>query len=146
MATKIKNLRRPIIQTINGQPVTLLTVGYVSRALGRTKWTVKNWTRLGLLPPAPFLLRPDVPNTRRNLYPRSFVNALEQIASQDYVARRLDRGDWQRFQDEVLEAYDETVMPLLIPSVTEDGSTWSAKMNVARDREHSQKLSTATCA
>jgi hypothetical protein len=116
--TKIKNLRRPIIQTINGQPVTLLTVGYVSRALGRTKWTVKNWTRLGLLPPAPFLLRPDVPNTRRYLYPHGFVKCLAEIARQPYVIRRLDRSDWGQFHHEVSRAYEQTVTPLLAAGVT----------------------------
>jgi len=123
VATKIKNLRRPIIQTINGQPVTLLTVGYVSRALGRTKWTVKNWTRLGLLPPAPFLLRPGVPNTRRYLYPHGFVKCLAEIARQPYVIRRLDRNDWERFHAEVRQAYEKTIVPLLTAGVIDDADS-----------------------
>ena len=75
VVAKIRNLRQPIVTTIDGQACTLLTVGYVTRALGRSNWTIKHWTRLGLLPPAPFVLRPNIANTRRPLYPAQYVSA-----------------------------------------------------------------------
>jgi hypothetical protein len=122
---KIRNLRRPIRQTVNGQVVYLLTTGYLSDAIGRSKWSVKYWQRLGLLPQPPFVLHPDVQSARRYLYPATFVKCLAVIASQDYVVGRLERKDWQRFQHEVWAAYETTVVPLLgAAGVTDvDGST-----------------------
>lgn len=118
MVAKIKHLRHPMTVTVNGNSVTLLGVGYVASALGRTKWTVKNWTKLGLLKPAPFVLRRDVPNLRRYMYPAPYVERLARIGSQDYVVRRLHRDDWERFRTEVTKAFEETVTPLLCTGVT----------------------------
>jgi hypothetical protein len=123
MVAKVKNLRHPIRTVINGQACTLLTIGYVTRALGRSNWTVKNWTKLGLLPPAPFVRRSDDPHLRRRMYPEDFVTCLAEIAGRDYVVRRLDYKDWQRFHDEVALAYDETIAPLLGAGVKDMVST-----------------------
>lgn len=56
VSRKPANLRHPIKSEVNGNPVELVTVGYVALALGRTTWTVDRWERFGLIPPAPFLL------------------------------------------------------------------------------------------
>jgi hypothetical protein len=112
MESNVKYLRSPIKTEIGGRPCTLLTIGHLAHALGRTPWTIRHWTRLGLLPPAPFDLRPEDPRRRRRLYPQPFVLALADIAALDYVGARLDRNQWQRFQVEVWEAYQATVVPL----------------------------------
>ena len=100
-----------------------MTVAYVAKAIGRSKWSVKHWQRLGLLPEPPFVLHPDVQEARRYLYPATFIDCLAQIASQDYVVRRLDREDWQRFHNEVYEAYERTVAPLLGGGVTDEAAS-----------------------
>jgi hypothetical protein len=41
------------------------------------------------------------------------VQRLKEIAGHEYVGTRLDYKDWQYFRDEVFEAYNETVTPLL---------------------------------
>jgi hypothetical protein len=112
VVAKIRNLRQPIQTEINGQPCVLLTIGFVLRAIGRSKWTLRNWEKLGLFPEAPFVLRPDVPSARRHLYPAPFVQRLKEIAGHGYVGTRLDFEDWERFRDEVFDAYNETVTPL----------------------------------
>lgn len=119
VVAKIRNLRKPIVTTINGQACTLLTVGYVTRALGRSNWTIKHWTRLGLLPPAPFVLRPNIANTRRPLYPAQYVQRLKEIAAHGYLGTRLDYQDWPLFHAEVTTAYEETVTPLFSGGVTQ---------------------------
>ncbi len=118
MAERIKNLRHPITGVINGHRVELLTVGHLARAVGRTPWTVKHWTKVGLLPPAQVIERADISNLRRYLWPAPFVAAMGAIARKDYVIRRLERKDWPKFHAEVLRAYGETIAPLLEPCVT----------------------------
>jgi hypothetical protein len=93
--------------------VTLVTVGYVALALGRTVWTVDYWERIGLLPQSPFLLRPGVPLKQRRLYPAAYVKVLGEIAQQDYVRERMERSDWPAFQIAAFAAYEQTVRPLL---------------------------------
>lgn len=117
---KPKNLRRPIQSNINGKSVTLLTSGYMARAIGRSTWSVKHWRRLGLLPQPPFVLHADVQESRRYLYPATFVRSVAEIARQGYVVRRLDRSDWNRFHAEVRQAYEKTIVPLLPTGVTDD--------------------------
>ena|GEM_PF-4677207 len=123
MVTKLKNHRRPITTTINGKSVTLLTSGYMARAIGRSTWSVKHWRRLGLLPQPPFVLHADVQESRRYLYPATFVKSVAEIARQDYVVRRLEREHWQRFHAEVLQAYEKTIVPLLTTGVTDDADS-----------------------
>ena len=132
VVSKIKGHRHPIITQIKGQEVTLLTVAYVAKAIGRSKWSVKHWQRLGLLPEPPFVLHPDVQEARRYLYPATFVQCLAEIASQDYVVRRLERQDWQRFQNEVWTAYETTVAPLLGTCVTREAVSAMAETNEGR--------------
>jgi hypothetical protein len=108
-----KGLRHPIITTINGNRCELVTVGHLAAALGRSSWTVRYWTQLGLLPEAPFDLNPGDTHRRRRLYPRPFVNALAELVDRDYMGPRLDREWWQQFQADVWVAYSETVVPLV---------------------------------
>lgn len=112
MDNSTKGLRHPIITTIDGHRCELLTVGHVAAALGRSSWTVRYWTRLGLLPEAPFDLNYGDAHRRRRLYPRPFVLALAELVQRDYPCPRLDRESWQQFQKDVWAAYKETVLPL----------------------------------
>ena len=120
---KPKNLRRPIQSNINGKSVTLLTSGYMARAIGRSTWSVKHWRRLGLLPQPPFVLHADVQESRRYLYPATFVKCLAEIAREPYVIRRLERNDWERFHREVSRAYEKTIVPLLTAGVIDDADS-----------------------
>ena len=112
MDNSTKWLRSPIHTEVGGRPCTLLTIGHVAHALGRTTWTVRYWTRLGLLPEPAFHLNPGNPRARRTLYPGPYVLALADIADRGYVGPRLDRDQWRRFQLDVWAAYQETVLPL----------------------------------
>ena len=120
MVEHLKSLRHPILMDIDGQGCELLTVGYVAHVLRRTSWTIRYWTALNLFPEAPFQLDPDVSRTRRRLYPSAFVGALAEIANRPYYGMRLDRHEWGRFQHDVFEAYEMTVVPLLRRGVVED--------------------------
>ena len=94
MVQRIKNLRHPIHVEVNGNQCEMLSIGYLAHALGRSTWTAKEWTRIGLLPPAPVIQNPKTPNLRRRYYPAPFISAMKDIASKDYVVDRLDRQDW----------------------------------------------------
>ena len=113
----VRGLRR-IRATINDREVTLLTVGYVAHALGRTVWTVHDWTRLNLLPHAPFVINPEVSRTRRHLWPEAYVNALSEIAGYMEIGARMNRDQWQLFYALVRQAHEDTVVPLLPVGVT----------------------------
>jgi hypothetical protein len=110
---RIRNLRAPIPFTIAGQEIELLTIGHVAKSLGQTPWTIRHWQRKGLFPETPFHIHPAVPNLRRHLFPKQFVDALADIALQNQLAERPEREEWQGFRDRVLEAYRRTVVPLL---------------------------------
>ena len=103
-----RGLRHPISALVNGQPTTLLTVGHVAAALGRTTTCLKEWERMGLFPPAPYRLR----GSRARVYPEQFVKSISLIRDQGYVGRRLHRSDWERFQSEVWRAYKEALKTL----------------------------------
>ena len=122
MTPTIKNLHHPIHTEINGQRCTLLTIGYVAHALGRSVWTVKYWTRLRLLPAAPFFQHRDIPNIRRRLYPEPFVKCLAEIANRGYIGNRLERAEWARFRRDIDEAFQKTVVPLLSLCITDEMS------------------------
>jgi hypothetical protein len=122
MVERIKNLRHPIHAEINGHPCVMLTIGHLAHAVGRSNWTIKHWTKLGLLPAAPFLQRPNVSNTRRRLYPEPFVKCLAEIAAREYVGDRLERAEWERFREDVNAAFQTTVVPLLGLGVTRTAS------------------------
>ena len=126
---KIRGLRR-ITTTINGEVVTLLTVGHLAHALGRTTWTTNFWMRVGLLPSGPFVINPDVICTYRRLWPESFVDALAEIARRLQLGHRMDRDLWGRFYAEVNRAYGETVVPHFRFGVTEQ---ITITVNQARD-------------
>jgi hypothetical protein len=102
---------RSIEIQINGKVATLCTIGHVARVLRRTTWTVKYWEAIGLLPPAPYILNPEVPRTRRRLYLAEYIEALGVIADRGYLGRRLDRDEWRRFHDDAFMAYQQTVTP-----------------------------------
>ena len=126
MSQQWKGLHRPIVTVINGHPITLLTIGYVARALGRTNGTIKYWERYGLLPQAAFISNPNNLSTRRRLYPEPYVERLGEIGRQGYVGQRMDRDCWRRFHHDVFEAYAATVAPLIRPGVTEEVISESA--------------------
>jgi hypothetical protein len=107
-----KNLRHPIHAELAGELCDLMTVGHVAAAPGRSSWTVRHWQRLGLLPPTPFFIHAEIPNLRRLLFPREFVEVLSTIADEGLLGRRLNRDDWTRFHRDVLVAYEATVLPL----------------------------------
>jgi hypothetical protein len=107
----VPGLRR-VTATINGTNITLLSSGYLARALGRTGWTVRHWIKLGLLPPAPFVISPDVPGTRRPLYPEQYLDALTEIAWRLRIGSRMDYANRRSFHAEVARAYEEIVVPL----------------------------------
>ena len=111
----MQNLRglRRITVSIHGDEVSLLTVGHLSHALGRTIWTVHYWEGLGLLPPAPFVINPDVPGTRRHLWPEPYVDALAATTDRLGIGGRMNRSLWMRFHQEASASYEVTVLPLL---------------------------------
>jgi len=115
----IKGLHKAIQVEINGQPIKLLTVGYVAHALRRTPWTIHHWEQLDLFPKAPFYLHPNDARTRRRLYPQPFVDRLNDIYAVGYLGQRLDWYSWKRFYLDVRDAYEETIVPLLRPGVLE---------------------------
>jgi hypothetical protein len=98
---------------INGDKVTLLTIGHLAHALGRTNWTVHYWEGLGLLPPAPFVINPEDLRTRRRLYPEPYVDALAEIARRLGIGGRMNRGLWMSFYQDARVAYEVTVLPLI---------------------------------
>ena len=111
--SRIKNLRRPITATINGKSITLLTIGHVAHAVGRTTASVKYWERCGLFPLSQFWLSPDdSPAQPLRLYPETFVKSLIQIRQEDYLGARLDRDQWPRFYEDVTAAYERAMAPL----------------------------------
>jgi hypothetical protein len=70
-----------------------------------------------LLPPAPFVINPDVLGTRRWLWPEPYLDSVFEISNRLQIGRRLDRDLWGRFYAEVNRAYGETVVPHLPPGV-----------------------------
>ena len=96
----------------NGTEVRLLTVGYVAAALGRSRWTLLEWERLGLLPKAAFVMNPRRHRAKRRLYTEEYVLELSRIMKR-YPGARLERDSWRRFQKDVYDAYNRLTMPLL---------------------------------
>ena len=121
MVEKVLGLRNPIHAKVNGRECTFYTSGYVAIILQRTPWTIRWWQRKGLFPEPPFFLNPDNPRTRRGLYPEPFLEALAEIAARGYLKERLDHYEWRRFHNDVCEAYESTVTPLLDESVMQAG-------------------------
>lgn len=118
MTESTKSLRSPLTLTVGGKRVKLLTIGYVASALGRTNWTVRYYEQIGLMPPAAFVLNKETLETRRRLYVEEYVEALAEIARQDFFGERLEYEDWKRFRRLVCDAYKEVVEPLLPLGVT----------------------------
>jgi hypothetical protein len=92
--------------------VRLLTVSYIASALGRTRWTIRHWQQLGLLPPPPFVINRENKSSRRWLYPEPFVEELATIM-QTYPGPRIDQDAWPDFRKRAFEAYHKHVDPLL---------------------------------
>ena len=109
-------LRRPITADLGGQVVSLVTVGHVATALGRTRWTVDYWITLGLLPKPPFVINPNDDVIKRRLYPAAFVERLAVIANQ--IGPRLPRSEWQQFHNQVVDVYNDVVGPLIPKGIT----------------------------
>ena len=76
----------------------------------------------GLLPSAPLTLNPDVPNLRRAVFPKVFVEAVADIANERGLGPRLDRRDWARFHEDIMGAYEHHVLPLFHGVGSWDGS------------------------
>ena len=111
-------LRRPITGTsdLGGQTVSLVTIGHVAAALRRTRWTVDYWITMGLLPKPPFVINPNDDVIKRRLYPAAFVERLAVIANQ--IGPRLPRSEWQGFHNQVVDAYNDVVGPLIPIGIT----------------------------
>jgi hypothetical protein len=71
------------------------------------------WERIKLLPPTPFVIYPDRYRAKRRLYPEDYVEELGRITKKHYPGARLERESWRGFQEQVYEAYNDLVMPLL---------------------------------
>lgn len=119
MAVVTKSGGRSIEIQIDGEIRTLCTIGHVACALRRTAWTVKHWEAIGLLPPAKYVLNPELHRTRRRLYPAEYVDALCAIADRGFIGKRLDRRDWEQFRLEAFSAYERTMTASPCVSVTE---------------------------
>jgi hypothetical protein len=127
----VPGLRR-VTATISGTDITLLSSGYLALALGRTGWTVHHWTRVGLLPPARFVVNNHDPRIRRRFYPEQYVDALVEIALRLRIGQRMDYDKWRSFHFEVARAYEETVVPLLPWGVTAPVEITVDEMKVGR--------------
>jgi hypothetical protein len=109
----LRNHRHAIrIFTTEQGEVRLLTISYVAAALGRTRWTIRHWQRLGLLPPSAFVINRDNKSSRRWLYPEPFVHELALIM-QMYPGPRIEQTAWPGFRKRTFEAYHKHVDPLL---------------------------------
>jgi len=112
---KIPYLHRPIQIEIGGTAFNFLTVGHCAKAVGRTTATIKNWERLGVFPRPHVWLYPNRMSARRRLYPQAFVESLSRIAASGHVGVRMERHVWHEFHDEVWEAYNRAVEPIIQP-------------------------------
>jgi len=117
----VKNLRHPITAQIGGQTVELVTIGTLAHALGRTTWCVKYWERLGLLPPAPFIINMCDSRTRRRLYPADLVAQAGRLMEHEGWGRRLERDDWQNFATKMAATYGDVLAPLFPEGITQTG-------------------------
>lgn len=99
------------VMTAQGE-VRLLPIGYLTAALRRTRWTVLYWERMKLLPPTPFVMNPDYHRAKRRLFPEDYLLELARITKR-YPSARLEREQWRSFQEDVYDAYNRHVMPLL---------------------------------
>ena len=105
---RLRYLHRPIKHQINGHIVELLTVGHCARALNRSVATITWWEQRNMFPRAPYLLSTKEPSGRRRLYPAAFVTSLHDM-DLSYIGTRLDRQHFQRFHDQVFEAFAESM-------------------------------------
>jgi hypothetical protein len=98
--------------TVQGE-VRLLPISYIATSLRRTRGTVLYWERIKLLPSTPFVIYPDRHRAKRRLYPEDYVLELARIMDRSYPGGRLERESWRGFQEQVYEAYNDLVVPLL---------------------------------
>ena len=63
------------IAQVEGQPVELLTIEELARAVRRSPTTVRRWERQGLIPGAAYRLRTSSSKGRRRLYTQAQVSA-----------------------------------------------------------------------
>jgi hypothetical protein len=128
----------------NGNDVRLLTIGYLSAALRRSRWTILQWEKLGLLPPPAFVMNPRRHRAKRRLYPHDYIEELGRVTANHYPAARLERESRAALQRDVYDAYNRLVMPLL------GGVTPPVEIEmlgrVAWDRTPEGTPSTTTCA
>jgi hypothetical protein len=113
MVRHIRNQRHGIVITTEAGELRLLGIAYLATALHRSRWTALYWERIGLLPPAAFIINADRQNVRRRLYPDVYIRELNRITVSHYPAPRLDYELWPQFQKEVRDAYHRTVAPHL---------------------------------
>jgi hypothetical protein len=113
MPSHLPNHRHGLRITTPQGEIRMFTISYMAASLHRTRWTVLHWERIGLLPPAPFVINPKCSRTRRRLYPEHYVEELARIMTKHYPSLRLERESWRGFQEHVYDAYNRLVMPLL---------------------------------
>jgi hypothetical protein len=145
MSRHVRNLRHALHVTGGTGDYDLLTIGYLARAVGRTPWTILYWQRIGLLPPAPFVINANKVNIRRRLYPARYVAELARLMNKHYPSPRLERVYWSSFKKETSDAYRRHVQPLIgdgvmppVEIVRLSTGTWS--------RQDEQDPSSATSA
>lgn len=109
----VRNLRHAISITTETGECRLVTIGYVSIALQRSRWSVIEWEKKGLLPKAPFIANASRQNIKRRFYPEMYVQELSRITRFHFPGPRLDYTDWGRFQMEARSAFDKHVVPHL---------------------------------
>ena len=100
---------RVIVGRVYGKRIRCVTVGGLAAALGRSPRTIRLWERTGLLPKAPFLLRPDNPRAQRRLYPEQLVEVFAQVAKSEGFGRRRRSGLDDRHRDQLWAVYDDVM-------------------------------------
>ena len=106
---------RPYYKTMpNGQSMELFTLGALASALGRPIITVRDWTKKGYLPKAPYRL-PSKPDKNgdihhgRRLYSRAMIESAVEIFGKAGLlgGSRVEWSNHQAVPQELSEAWDK---------------------------------------
>ncbi len=109
---------RHIKAQVGEKIITLVTVGEVAAALGRTPRTIIGWEHTGLIPPAPFRTSSGDEHLRRRLWPVELVKALQRVAEQEGFGKRRS-SEFRRHQALLHEAW-QTAMGSVLPDEAAD--------------------------
>jgi len=97
--------RRVVVQ-VDGLLIECGTIGELGRALGRAPHTIREWERIGLIPPAPVMLPASDPRAVRRLYPLALINAVQQVALKERFGGRRQSGRFLRQQEQFVIAWN----------------------------------------